>query len=60
MQNMFHSVNYRRMIQLQMKPINLMMATLLLYLNLPMVSFLVSKRLHLTFNTEKEESNLKW
>ena len=60
MQNIFHSVNYRRMIQLQIKPINFLMTTLLLYLNWPMVSFLVSTLLQIMVKTEKGRSNLKW
>ena len=36
MQNMFQSLNYRKMMQLQIKPINLLTTTLLLHLNWPM------------------------
>ena len=50
MENMFHSVNYRRMIQLQFTDDNCPM----------LVRFLVSTRLHLTLKSEKGRSNLKW
>ena len=59
MESKLHSMNYMMMMQLQVKLIKFQMITLLLHLNWPMVSFLVSALLQIMFKTEKGRCNLE-